>query len=360
MTRKIIHVDMDAFFASIEQRDNPELRGRPIAVGGKPNSRGVVAAASYEARTHGVFSAMPCSRAARLCPALIFVPPRFEAYREASQKIQAIFLRYTDTVEPLSLDEAYLDVSEQCQEKTATALAREIRQVIATETALTASAGISYNKFLAKMASDMRKPNGQFVIPPERGEAFVAQLPIGKFHGVGKATEARMTALGIHTGEDLRRWSLVALQKHFGKWSQFLHDIARGIDERLVDNSGERKSIGAETTFAQNLTAEADMLKTLEELSQQVAKSLQKKLLLAETLSIKVRYPDFTTVTRQCRTRSPVQSHEDIKAYLPLLLDRTEARSKSVRLLGLSVSHLRDREGGTPLQLNLRLKDRKP
>lgn len=354
MTRKIIHIDMDAFFASIEQRDNPALRGKPVLVGGKPNSRGVVAAASYEARAFGVFSAMPCSRAARLCPDAVFVPPRFEAYREASQQVQAIFLRYTDTIEPLSLDEAYLDVSSRCNDTTATELAREIRETIWQETQLTASAGISYNKFLAKMASDMRKPNGQFVVPPERGEAFVAQLPIGKFYGVGKATEARMTALGIHTGADLRRWSLEALQKHFGKWSQFLYDIARGIDERAVDNSGERKSIGAETTFAQNLSQESQMLETLQELAAQVARSLQKKQLYAETLTIKVRYPDFTTVTRQCRATPPVHQLSDITPYLAHLLHRTEASEKSVRLLGLSVSSLLDKESKTPIQLRLK------
>lgn len=358
MTRKIIHIDMDAFFASIEQRDDPSLRGRPVLVGGKPNSRGVVAAASYEARTFGVFSAMPCSRAARLCPEAVFVPPRFAAYQEASQHIQSIFLRYTDNIEPLSLDEAYLDVSEHCIDRTATALAREIRQTIHDETQLTASAGISYNKFLAKMASDMRKPNGQFVVTPDRGEAFVAQLPIGKFYGVGKATEARMIALGILNGADLRRWSLTALQKHFGKWSHFLHDIARGIDERPVDNSGERKSIGAETTFADNLTSEQDMLRVLGELANKVALSLEKKQLSAETLTIKVRYPDFDTVTRQCRATPPVRSCEDIATYLPLLLDRTEATSKSVRLLGLSVSNLAEWENDSPLQLRLKHLDR--
>ncbi len=359
MTRKVIHIDMDAFFASIEQRDNPALRGKPVLVGGKPNSRGVVAAASYEARAYGVFSAMPCSRAARLCPNAIFTPPRFEVYREVSQQVQAIFLRYTDRIEPLSLDEAYLDVSEQCVRKTATSLAKEIRQVIAAETQLTASAGISYNKFLAKMASDIRKPNGQFVVLPEQGEAFVAQLPIGKFYGVGKATETKMVALGIHTGADLRRWSLEALQKQFGKWAQFLYDIARGIDERPVDNNGERKSIGAETTFSENLHNEQAILKTLQDLAQQVANSLQKKQLVAETLAIKVRYPDFTTVTRQCRAVPPVHSFDDIKPYLPHLLQRTEAVDKSVRLLGLSVSNLIDQKSNTPIQLKLKHLDRK-
>lgn len=354
MTRKIIHIDMDAFFASIEQRDNPDLRGKAVLVGGKPNTRGVVAAASYEARAFGVFSAMPCSRALRLCPNAVFVPPRFEAYREASQIIQAIFLRYTDTIEPLSLDEAYLDVSEHCGNKLATDLAQEIRQAILAETLLTASAGISYNKFLAKTASDMHKPNGQFVVPPGRGEAFVAKLPIGKFYGVGKATEARMKALGIHTGADLRLRDMSELQNHFGKWSAFLYGIARGIDERPVDNSGERKSIGAETTFAKDIRSAVEMLEVLNRLAEQVAHSLKNKQLSAETLTIKVRYPDFTTVTRQCHSSPPLRLAADIKPYLSHLLQRTDAAQKSVRLLGLSVSTLRDSEARTPLQLRLK------
>ncbi|MGB0865234.1 MAG: DNA polymerase IV [Granulosicoccaceae bacterium] len=358
MTRKIIHIDMDAFFASIEQRDNPSLRGRPVLVGGKPNSRGVVAAASYEARAFGVFSAMPCARAARLCPKAVFVRPRFNAYQEASQQIREIFLRYTNTIEPLSLDEAYLDVTEACAEQRASELAKVVRQCIFDETQLTASAGISYNKFLAKMASDMRKPNGQFVIPPERGEEFVAQLAIGKFYGVGKATEARMNSLGIRTGADLRRWSLPALQKHFGKWSQFLHDIARGIDERAVDGNGERKSIGAETTFSDNLSDRDQMLEVLLGLSQRLARTLEKKQLAAETITIKARYPNFDTVTRQCRAAPAVRNTRDIEPFLPLLLERTDAVQKSVRLLGLSLSGLSEPESNTPVQLRLKHLDR--
>jgi len=354
--RKIIHIDMDAFFASIEQRDNPALRGKPVLVGGKPNTRGVVAAASYEARSYGVFSAMPCARAARLCPPAIFVPPRFDVYREASQSIQAVYARYTEQIEPLSLDEAYLDVSVHCRQKLASELAKDIRNAIFAETNLTASAGISYNKFLAKTASDMRKPNGQFVIPPEHGQSFVAGLPIGKFYGVGKSTEQRMQALGIHTGADLRRWSLVALQKHFGKWAQFLYDIARGTDHRPVDGHGERKSVGAETTFGENLRNRTEMLSTLSTLASQVAESLQQKELRAGTMAIKVRYPDFTTVTRQCSLSPPTQSLEELQHHLPLLLDRTDAAELSVRLLGLSTSNFVTHSAETPEQLRLPLK----
>lgn len=358
MTRKIIHIDMDAFYASVEQRDNPALKGKPVLVGGQPNSRGVVAAASYEARLFGVHSAMPCATAARLCPEAIFVPPRFETYREVSQQVRSIFLSYTDKIEPLSLDEAYLDVSQLCLDKTASSMARNIRTTIARETFLSASAGISYNKFLAKMASDIRKPNGQFVITPEQGEAFVAQLPIGKFYGVGKATEARMLSLGICYGADLKRWSLAALEKHFGKWSQFLYNIARGIDERPVDNSGERKSIGAERTFSKNLSSEEDMLSILTELAEQVARSLEDKQLTAETLTIKVRLPDFTTVTRQCRSTTPIENTKNIQPLLKHLLQRTEATKKTVRLLGLSVSNLSERSNNTPVQLTFKQFDR--
>lgn len=352
--RKIIHIDMDAFFASIEQRDDPRLRNRPVLVGGKPNSRGVVAAASYEARAYGVHSAMPCAQAARLCPDAVFVPPRFDAYRQASDQIRAIFQAYSDAVEPLSLDEAYLDVTASCGDRTATALASEIRARIFEETQLTASAGISYNKFLAKMASDMRKPNGQFVVPPEHGRAFVAQLPIGKFYGVGQATESKMQALGIHNGADLARWQLPALQKHFGKWSQFLYDIARGVDHRAVDAGGERKSIGAETTFAQNLKDPNAMLDALSGLADRVCAALAKRKLQAGTVTLKARYPDFETVTRQCRAAPPVTAAGDLQRYLEPLLARTQASEKSVRLLGLSLSALEDIESRQPRQLDLK------
>ena len=252
--RKIIHIDMDAFYASVEQRDEPALKGKPVAVG-YPAKRGVVAAASYEARSFGVRSAMPSTVAIRKCAELVFVPPRFDVYREVSKQIQAIFKNYTPLVEPLSLDEAYLDVTDNLKGiPTAWETAKEIRARIYDETKLTASAGISCNKFLAKLASDYRKPNGQFAIMPDQAEAFVAALPVAKFHGVGPKTAARMRALGIETGSDLRRQTLDFLQDRFGKAGNWYYDIARGRDERLVQSDRERKSLGSETTFREDRT----------------------------------------------------------------------------------------------------------
>src|SRR5271167_1641218 len=252
--RRIIHVDMDAFYASVEQRDDPALKGRPVAVG-YAAKRGVVAAASYEARRFGVRSAMPSATAMRKCAELVFVPPRFEVYRAVSQQIRAIFADYTPLVEPLSLDEAYLDVTANSRGiPTAWATAKEIRGRILEETGLTASAGVSYNKFLAKLASDHRKPNGQFAITPDQGEAFVAALPVAKLHGVGPVTAAKMRALGIETGADLRRQSLAFLQARFGKAGNWYFGVARGLDDRPVEPNRERKSSGSETTFLEDLT----------------------------------------------------------------------------------------------------------
>src|SRR5579863_6245031 len=252
--RKIIHIDMDAFYASVEQRDDPNLKGKPVAVG-HGAKRGVVAAASYEARQFGVRSAMPSVTAIRKCPELVFVPPRFEVYRAVSRQIHAIFSRYTPLIEPLSLDEAYLDVTENLKGiPIAWRIAKEIRAQIFDEIALTASAGVSYNKFLAKLASDHRKPNGQFAITPEEGEAFVASLPVAKFHGVGPVTAAKMHALGIETGADLRRQTPDFLQRHFGKAGNWYFEIARARDNRPVVADRERKSSGLETTFSEDLT----------------------------------------------------------------------------------------------------------
>jgi DNA polymerase IV len=251
--RKIIHIDMDAFYASVEQRDNPALRGKPVAVGGS-RERGVVAAASYEARKFGVRSAMPSITAKRQCPDLIFVKPRFDAYKAVSLQIREIFAEHTPLIEPLSLDEAYLDVTENLQDiGTATEIAEHIRAKILAETSLTASAGVSYNKFLAKLASDHRKPNGLFVITPKMGPAFVENLPVGKFHGVGPATTAKMNRLGIEAGLDLRAQTLPFLQQHFGKAGPYFYWIARGIDERPVRADRVRKSVGAENTFPVDL-----------------------------------------------------------------------------------------------------------
>lgn len=257
--RKIIHIDMDAFFASVEQRDDPSLRGKPVAVGSAA-ARGVVAAASYEARAFGVRSALPSVTALRRCPELVFVPPRFDVYRAVSAQIHAIFADYTDLIQPLSLDEAYLDVTEDRRGlQNAWATAKEIRARILGKTGLTASAGISYNKFLAKLASDHRKPNGQFAVTPEMGAAWVEQLPVAKFHGVGPVTAAKMKRLGIETGGDLRAQSIAFLAQHFGSSAEWYHGIARGVDNRPVNPSRERKSSGSETTFDRDLTDPADI-----------------------------------------------------------------------------------------------------
>jgi DNA polymerase-4 len=353
-SRKIIHVDMDAFFASVEQRDEPAYQGRPLVVGGKPDSRGVVAACSYEARRFGIHSAMPCSRAYRLCPQTIFVSPRFEVYREVSKQIHAIFRSFTETVEPLSLDEAYLDVSDCVEhEGSATRIAQKIRQRIHAETGLTASAGISYNKFLAKTASDINKPDGQYVILPDQGEPFVAELPIGKFYGIGKVTEGKMKALGIHNGGNLRGQSLEKLQAHFGKTANYYYQIARGIDERPVCVSRERKSIGAETTFAEDLFDTQEMINRLNHLAVRVAESLQSKELQASTLTIKVKYADFKQVTRSQTVDNAIVGAAQIHAWLPLLLNKTQVGEKPVRLLGVSLSSLDKKSGETPRQLSL-------
>jgi DNA polymerase-4 len=354
VNRKIIHIDMDAFFASVEQRDEVNYQGKPLIVGGRPDSRGVVAACSYEARRFGIHSAMPCSRAQRLCPQAIFVRPRFTVYREVSKKIQSIFRTYTDKVEPLSLDEAYLDVTD-CKgfEGSATRIAKIIRQRIWNDTNLTASAGVSYNKFLAKIASDMDKPDGLYVILPEQGKAFVADLSIGKFYGIGKVTEGKMKSLGIYNGQDLHSHSLEMLQGHFGKAALYYYNIARGIDERPVQTHRERKSIGAETTFSNDLSNKQEMLGHLDRLTERVVDSLQAKKLMAATVTVKVKYANFQQVTRSSTVQGGIAKFEHIRQWLPVLLDKTEAGQRPVRLLGVSVSHLVSIERGTSLQLPL-------
>ena len=254
MSRKIIHVDMDAFYAAVEQRDDPRLRGRPVVVGGDPRGRGVVATASYEARRFGIRSAMPCAHAWRLCPQALFVRPRFEVYQSVSQQIRAVFARYTELIEPVGLDEAYLDVSGVgvCR-GSATLIARDLKIAVRAATGLVASAGVSYNKFLAKIASDLDKPDGLAVITPEQGPAFIAKLPIGRFHGIGRATEQKMLALGIATGADLGAWSEARLVEHFGKAGHWYAQLARGEDDRPVCAQRVRKSLGAETTYAREL-----------------------------------------------------------------------------------------------------------
>jgi DNA polymerase-4 len=332
---------MDAFFASVEQRDNAELRGKPVIVGGQPNSRGVVAACSYEARQFGIHSAMPCSRAYRLCSDAIFVPPRFEAYKAVSKIIQRIFWRYATDVEPLSLDEAYLDVSHNMAfDGSATRLAEAIRKDIYTETQLIASAGVSYNKFLAKIASDMDKPDGLYVIKPSQGEAFIAALPIGKFYGVGPATEAKMLKLGIKIGSDLRTKSQLELVQHFGKSGDYYFNIAQGIDLRPVRSSRTRKSLGKETTFKSDIHDIALLIEHLNTLAKTVFNNLENQQFIAKTITLKVKYADFKTVTRSYSSNKRFTDLARIRAILPELLSRTEAGQHGVRLVGISASGL--------------------
>ncbi|MCZ6803044.1 MAG: DNA polymerase IV [Proteobacteria bacterium] len=336
--RKIIHIDMDAFFASVEQRDQPEYRDKPLIVGGKPNSRGVVAACSYEARQFGIHSAMPCSQAYRLCPQAIFVAPRFEAYRAVSDQIRRIFWRYASQVEPLSLDEAYLDVTYTADyEGSATLIAKAIKREILAETRLIASAGVSYNKFLAKIASDMDKPDGLTVIKPEQGETFVAGLAIGKFHGIGPATEAKMKKAGIASGKDLRRWTKEQLIEKFGKTGNYYYHIARAIDHRPVRSKRIRKSLGKETTFAENVMLVSELLTKLQALSEQVLSKLKTQELDARTLTLKVKYANFQQVTR-AYTAEETLDLAAIKHRLPILMAKTEAGTSPVRLVGLSLS----------------------
>lgn len=346
MTRKIIHIDMDAFYASVEQRDDPSLRGKPVVVGGNPEGRGVVAAASYEARKFGIHSAMPAARAIRLCPNAIFIRPRFTIYRAVSRQIQAIFRDITPLVEPLSLDEAYLDVTGvDLHQGSATLIAREIKRRVFEATRLIASAGVSYNKFLAKLASDMDKPDGLYLIKPEDGPAFVEALTVGRFHGVGKATEAKMHRLGIQTGADLKTWSLEALVEYFGKRGPFYYDIARGVDERPVRAVRQRKSIGSETTFARDLDSADAMLVALRPLAEEVLENLNKRQLAADTLTLKVKYRDFRQVTRSHTHAGRPLDIDSVMAVAEELLARTDAARVPVRLLGITASALHPRQG---------------
>jgi DNA polymerase IV len=307
--RKIIHIDMDAFYASVEQRDDPALRGKPVAVGGR--QRGVVMAASYEARKFGVRSAMPSATAKRLCAELVFVKPRFDVYKEVSRQIREIFLEYTPLVEPLSLDEAYLDVTTNLKNMPlASDIAREIRARILERTGLTASAGISYNKFLAKLASDHRKPNGQTVIPPEKGAAFVEELPVAKFHGIGPKTAEKMNRLGIHTGADLRNQSMEFLEEYFGKAGTWYHAIARGQDDRRVVPNRPRKSVGSETTFMEDLGRPAEIEQGVASVLDDIWSYCERTGILGRTVTVKIKYADFQIVTRSRTLNEPVTSRE--------------------------------------------------
>lgn len=352
---------MDAFFASVEQRDEPSYRGKPIVVGGSPEKRGAVAAASYEARKFGIHSAMPSRVAIQKCPNVIFVKPRFDVYRTVSEQIREIFYRYTDLVEPLSLDEAYLDVTVNHKGiPSATLVAKEIKECIFQETGLTASAGISINKFLAKVASGMNKPNGLFIIPPEDAEAFVEKLVIEKFHGIGRVTATKMHKLGILVGADLKQWSEAALVERFGKAGQFYYRIVRAQDDRPVNPNRIRKSVGTETTFDDDLDDLSVMTAELEKLVHKLKERLDAKQILGRTITLKIRYADYHLITRR-RTLAFPTNDETLILNLAqeLLLSTVDRSDKKVRLLGISVSNLGDENDNAPpyqqLSLDLEL-----
>jgi DNA polymerase-4 len=347
-TRKIIHIDMDAFYASVEQRDRAELRGQPVIVGGDPKSRGVVAACSYEAREFGIHSAMASSTAYRLCPDAVFIRPRFDVYRAVSSDIRKIFCEYTDLVEPLSLDEAFLDVTENYMNMaSATLIAREIKQKIFNRTGnLTASAGVSFNKFIAKVASDMNKPDGITVITPEMADEFIDELPIRKFFGVGKVTEEKMLNVGIKTGADLKKYKKEQLVQLFGKSGGYFYNIAHGMDDRPVEPNRIRKSIGKETTLVEDIDDTNQMVEILENIADRLEHSLIKREAKGRTITLKLKYFDFQSITRSITIDGPADSASVIMEHVRPLLSKTEAGKKKVRLLGISISNFDDQETG--------------
>jgi DNA polymerase-4 len=350
--RKIIHVDMDAFYASVEQRDDPDLRGKPVAVGGQ--HRGVVMAASYEARKYGVRSAMPSVTAKRRCPEIIFVRSRFDVYRAVSHQIRSIFLDYTDLVEPLSLDEAYLDVTQDRNGLgSARAIAEDIRRRIREETGLTASAGVSYCKFIAKLASDHRKPDGLCVVTPERGPEFVASLPVARFHGVGPVTARKMERLGILTGADLRDWSLPALHAHFGSSADWYWRICRGIDEREVKPDRPYKSVSAERTFDEDLRDPDRLAQELERIAGYAWDRVERAEVIGRTVTLKVKFGDFTIITRSKSFAGPVPGREVFATAGQALLATLHPLPKGIRLLGLGLHNLSECDECEPLQLGL-------
>lgn len=341
-TRKIIHIDMDAYYAAIEQRDHPEWRGKPLVVGGRPDGRGVVSTCSYEARVYGIHSAMPTARAYRLCPHAIFVTePQFPRYIEESRRIREIFREATDLVEPLSLDEAYLDVTEtKLNIPTATGIAEYLRNRIFNQTGLTASAGVSYNKSLSKIASDWRKPNGLTVITPGRAEEFLADLPVGKLWGVGPVTEKRMKQAGISTCRDLRSKALWELDELFGKAGSWYYDLCRGIDDRPVEPVYVRKSLGKERTLPRDLTDLEEIKEILNGIGEAVSGALRESGISGRTITLKVKYADFRQITRSRSAGAPLAEKTPIMNIVEDLLGETEAGSRPVRLLGISVSSL--------------------
>lgn len=352
--RKIIHIDMDAFYASVEQRDNPEYQGKPLAVGGSANQRGVVAAASYEARKFGIHSAMPSKIAIARCPSLIIVYPRFDIYRAISAQIHNIFRCYTDIFEPVALDEAYLDVTENKQGLPyASTVARHIRAKIFQETNLTASAGVSINKFLAKMASGINKPNGMTVILPEQAQEFVEALPIEKFHGIGKVTAVKMKDLGIRTGADLKQRGLEFLVRQFGKAGNYYYNIARAKDNRAVEPNRIRKSIGAENSFAEDLSNKEKILIELEQIARTLHQRIDKHQASGRTLTLKIKFADYQQITRSKTFENYINSLDLIINISVKLLETIDLEGKSIRLLGISLSNLENTKEIQAVQLSL-------
>jgi DNA polymerase IV len=338
--RKIIHIDMDAFFASVEQLDNPELKGKPVAVGGS-SERSVVAAASYEARKFGVRSAMPSAIAKRLCPDLIFVKHNFERYHEVSAIIFNIFKEYTEIIEPLSIDEAFLDVTDDKKNiVSATLIAERIRNEINHRTGLTASAGISVNKFLAKIASDINKPDGIFLIHPEEAEKFIEELPIEKFYGIGKVTARKMHKLGIHRGSDLKKWDLVSLVRNFGKVGVFYFNIARGIDERPVEPDQERKSVGTELTYEKDLTTSFAIIAELYKLEKELMERLEHSGTTGRTITMKVKFSDFRQITRSRTLQNYIRDFNTLHKEVSEIRKSLELEGFRIRLMGVSISNL--------------------
>ncbi len=355
--RKIIHIDMDAFYASVEQRDFPEYRGKPIIVGGLPDRRGVVATASYEARKFGIRSAMSSIKARQLCPEAIFVFPRFDVYKKVSQQIREIFHRYTDIIEPLSLDEAFLDVTADKQNiGSAIEIAQQIKDAIKEELYLTASAGVSVNKFIAKIASDMNKPDGLTFIGPSKIIQFIEQLPVEKFFGVGRVTAERMKRMNLFNGADLKNLSEEEMVQHFGKSGKFYYQIVRGIDNRPVQPDREVKSLASEDTFEHDLELLDEMFAELDRLAEKVVKRLERYQLKGRTITLKVKFSDFRQITRNQSYPQPTDNLELIATTAKTLLSKLDLQQKKVRLLGISISNfneVKDQKPDNPTQLQL-------
>ncbi len=353
--RKIIHIDMDAFYASVEQRDNPELKGKPVIVGGE-SDRGVVAAASYEARKFGIHSAMPTKIARQRCPDLVIVKHRFDVYTAVSKQIRSLFEEYTDLVEPLSLDEAFLDVtSNKKGVPSATLIARELRERIKEETQLTASAGVSVNKFLAKVASDMNKPDGLYVITPEKAEKFVEELEIEKFFGIGRVTARKMHELGIRKGADLKEWNKGDLIRIFGKNGSYFYDIARAVDNRPVSPKRIRKSIGTEYTFEKDLETVNEIESELYSIEQELIRRITRADRSGRTLTLKIKFSDFQQITRSMTVANELKKPDELQKIWKEILKKTDLSGKKIRLLGLTVSNLEEENNMEDTQLTLDL-----